>query len=57
MDLLRMKKGVTKNLQMYKKPKHVTWMAGLPPIEEDELQVKKKIMKDVAKDHVSKEDV
>lgn len=43
-----LKKLIYGNIRMFKPVKHVTWK-GLPPIEEDEMKVSKKLMKDAPK--------
>jgi len=43
-----LKKLIYGNNKMFKPIKHVTWK-GLPPIEEDELRAKKKMLKDAPK--------
>jgi len=41
------RRGVRKNMQVFRIQKHVSW-SGLPPIEDDDKRVKK-VMKDAPK--------
>lgn len=48
-DLMRIKRGLQKNMQLYRPPKHVRWQ-GLHPIEEDEVRyAQRRMLKDAPK--------